>query len=40
LLLRRVIDHVRDNAKVDASLRALNQVLMDVLGLPREMETP
>jgi hypothetical protein len=32
--------HARDNAKVDASLRALNQVLMDVLGLPREMEAP
>ncbi|MGE5318690.1 MAG: hypothetical protein ACM3KD_00785 [Hyphomicrobiaceae bacterium] len=30
--------HARDNARVDASLRALNQVLMDVLGLPREME--
>ena len=32
--------HARDNAKVDASLRELNQVLMDVLGLPREMEAP
>ena len=32
--------HMRDNARVDASLRELNQVLMDVLGLPREMEAP
>ena len=32
--------HTRDNARVDASLRALNQVLMDVLGLPREVAAP
>jgi hypothetical protein len=32
--------HVRDNAKVDASLLELNGVLMDVLGLPREMAAP
>ena len=29
--------HARDNASVDASLHALNQVLVDVLGLPREL---
>lgn len=28
--------HTRDNANVDASLLALNQVLVEVLGLPRE----
>ena len=32
--------HVRDNARVDASLRELNQVLVDVLGLPGEVATP
>ena len=32
--------HTRDNARVDASLRELNQVLMDVLGMPREVATP
>jgi hypothetical protein len=32
--------HARDNARVDASLRELNQVLVDVLGLPRENTTP
>ncbi len=29
--------HARDNARVDASLVELNAVLMDVLGLPREL---
>lgn len=29
--------HTRDNARVDASLVELNGVLMDVLGLPREV---
>jgi hypothetical protein len=32
--------HARDNARVDASLRELNQVLMDVLGMPREAGAP
>jgi hypothetical protein len=32
--------HARDNARVDNSLRELNQVLMDVLGLPRGAVAP
>jgi len=32
--------HALLNARVDASLRALNQVLMDVLGQPREVAAP
>jgi len=32
--------HTRDNARVDASLLELNQVLMDVLGLPRKVTAP
>jgi len=32
--------HSRDNARVDASLLELNQVLMDVLGPTRESAAP
>ena len=32
--------HTRDNARVDASLRELNKVLVDVLGRPGETTAP